>query len=93
MPVNMSLASAKAEVSEVHGISDSNNFIQGDPLRPIKLAAGKSDAVIKFIKQSVVDRASFVSDGLEGKVEASISADGKDWNSLVSVVFPLRIVW
>ena len=93
MPVNMSLASAKAEVSEVHGISDSINFIQGDPLRPIKIAAGKNDAVIKFIKQSVVDRASFVSDGLEGKVEASISADGKDWNSLVSVVFPLRIVW
>lgn len=87
VPVNMSLASAKAEVREVHGISDSDNFIQGDPLRPIKISAGKSDAVIKFIKQSVVNRASFVSDGLEGKVEASISADGKAWNSLVSVVF------
>lgn len=87
VPVNMSLSSAKAVVSDSHGISDSNNLVVGDPTSPIRLASGKSDAVIKFANQSVVNSASFVSDGLEGKVAASISADGKAWSNLTSAVF------
>jgi hypothetical protein len=87
VPVNMSLSSAKAVVSDSHGITDSNNFVLGDPISPIRLASGKSDAVIKFVKQSVVNSASFASDGLEGKVDASISADGKAWSNLASAVF------
>lgn len=86
-PVNMSLVTAGTTVSGSKGISQSNGFILGDPLRPILLETGKSEAVIKLVKQSFVEKASFVSDGLDGRVSAAMSTDGKAWKDSVSTVF------
>lgn len=86
-PVNMSLVTAGTTVSGSKGITQSTGFIMGDPLRPITLGAGKSEAVIKLVKQSFVEKASFVSDGLDGRVSASMSTDGKAWKNPASTVF------
>lgn len=86
-PVNMSLVTAGTTVSGSKGIAQSSGFILGDPLRPITLQSGKSEAVIKLVKQSFVEKASFVSDGLEGRVSAAMSTDGKAWKNPVSTVF------
>ncbi|MES2594342.1 MAG: hypothetical protein V4662_03350 [Verrucomicrobiota bacterium] len=85
--VNMSLSSAGTTVPSSEGITPIAALTAGDPLRPINVAGGRSSAVIKFTKQSVVSRATFVSDGIEGKVSSSVSTDGKVWNSSVSAVF------
>jgi hypothetical protein len=87
VPVNMSSVLAGTTVSSSNGVSPSGALVLNDPMKAIKLASGRSDAVIKFVKQSVVKSASFVSDGLEGKVEVAMSADGKAWNSLATSVF------
>lgn len=86
-PVNMSLGYVGTSVDRSSGISPSSGLITGDVTKPINVAAGKSEAVIKFAKQSMLKTASFVSDGLEGKVDASVSADGKAWNQVASSVF------
>jgi hypothetical protein len=86
-PVNMCLSVAGTTVASSSGINPSSGLTVGDPLRSINIAAGKSEAILKFTVQSYVDKASFVSDGLEGKVSASMSADGKAWNAPTSTVF------
>jgi len=86
-PVNMSTPSNGAVLSSSNGIPQAQGFVIGDTLKPITLAAGKSEAVIKFTKQAVIKSASFVNDGIEGKVATSTSSDGKEWNSLSSAVF------
>jgi len=85
--VNMSLSSAGTTVSSSSGITPTAALLAGDPLRSINIAGGRTEAVIKFAKQSVVNKATFVSDGLEGKVSGSISADGKAWNAAAATVF------
>ncbi|GEP42459.1 hypothetical protein [Brevifollis gellanilyticus] len=85
--VNMSLSSAGTTVSSSDGVTPIAALTAGDPLRPINLAGGRSSAVIKFTKQSVISRATFVSDGIEGKVSTSVSSDGKAWNPAVASVF------
>ncbi|MCX6856245.1 MAG: hypothetical protein NTV80_15225 [Verrucomicrobia bacterium] len=85
--VNMSLGYVGTTVDSSTGISPSSGLITGDVIKPINVAAGKSEAVIKFAKQSMLKTASFVSDGLEGKVDASVSSDGKAWNQIASSVF------
>jgi hypothetical protein len=87
IPVNMSSVLAGTTVDSATGVSPSGALVLNDPMKTINLASGRSEAVIKFVKQSVVKSASFVSDGIEGKVEASMSADGKAWNSLATSVF------
>ena len=86
-PVNMSLATAGTSVSSSEGFTPAGALLLGDPTRPITLAGGRSNAIIKFVKQSFVESVSFVSDGLEGKVSASMSADGKAWNNSSAAVF------
>ena len=85
--VEMNLGYVGTSVDSSSGVSPSSGLITGDVTKPINVAAGKSEAVIKFAKQSMVKTASFVSSGLEGKVDASISADGKSWNQIASSVF------
>jgi hypothetical protein len=85
--VNMSLGYVGTSVESSSGITPSSGLITGDVIKPITVAAGKSEAVIKFAKQSMVKSASFVSSGLEGKVDASVSADGKSWSQVASAVF------
>lgn len=86
-PVNMSLSTSGTSVVSSSGINPSSGLTVGDPLRAITIAAGKTEAILKFSIQSYVEKATFVSDGLEGKVSASMSADGKAWNEAASTVF------
>ncbi len=74
-------------VHEAKGIQQANALILADPVKPVSLAAGKSEAILKFAKQSVVKSVSFVNDGLEGKVAMSTSTDGKAWSPLDHEVF------
>lgn len=86
-PVNMSLSVAGTSVASSNGLSPASGLTVGDPLKAINIVAGKSEAILKFSIQSYVEKATFVSDGLEGKVSASLSADGKAWNAATSTVF------
>lgn len=83
----MSLGTAGTSVVSSSGINPASGLTVGDPLRAITIASGKTEAILKFAVQSYVDKASFVSEGLEGKVSASMSADGKAWNAATSTVF------
>ena len=85
--VELNLGYVGTTVDSSSGLSPSSGLITGDITKPINVAAGKSEAVIKFAKQSMVKSASFVSSGLEGKVDASVSADGKSWSQIATSVF------
>lgn len=82
--INMSLVSAGTTVASSQGLAPSAGLILGDPLRPIRVASGQSEAVLKLVRQSNVERVSFVSEGLEGTVRASLSTDGKNWKKELS---------
>ncbi len=86
-PVNMSLVSAGTTVASSQGLAPSAGLILGDPLRPVRVASGQSEAILKLVRQSYVERASFVSEGLEGSVSASLSHDGKTWKNEVRQSF------
>jgi hypothetical protein len=86
-PVNMSLVSAGTTVTSASGMTPSAGLVLGDPLRPIRVAGGNSEAILKLVRQSYVEKASFVSEGLEGSVSASISTDGKAWKNETKQVF------
>ncbi len=68
-------------------IGQAGFLVLADPLKPVTLVAGKSSATLRLAKPSVIQDISFVSDGLEGKVAVSLSADGKAWNQVDSDVF------
>jgi len=68
-------------------IGQAGFLVLADPLKPVTLVAGKSNATLRLAKQSVIQDISFVSDGLEGKVVVSLSVDGKAWNEVDSDVF------
>jgi hypothetical protein len=86
-PVNMSLGYVGSTVDSSSGLSPASGLLTGDFSKPINVSAGKSEAVIKFAKQSMLKTASFVSEGLEGKVDAAVSADGKAWSQVATSVF------
>ena len=85
--VNMCLKTSGTTIQSASNIGPETAILGGDPTRAVNAAAGKSSLVIKFVKQSVVSKALFTSDGLEGKVLAQVSGDGKAWRGEVSAVF------
>lgn len=82
--VNMSLVSAGTTVASAQGLAPSSGLILGDPLRPVRVASGQSEAILKLVRQSTVEKVSFVGEGLEGTITASLSSDGKTWKNKVS---------
>ncbi|WP_139373331.1 hypothetical protein [Prosthecobacter debontii] len=74
-------------VYDSKGLNPANALLLSDPVKPVNLPAGKSEAVLKFAKQSVVKDVSFVSDGIEGKVALSTSTDGNAWSPVDNAVF------
>lgn len=85
-PVSITTIMNGTKLESSSGLGQPNTLLLGDPIKAVTVASGKSDAVIKFIKQSLVNEASFVSDGIEGKVSLSLSSDGKAWSPLDSIV-------
>lgn len=88
-PVGMNTVMSGTTVLAAPGIGQADSLVLGDPLKPVKLPNGKSEAVLRFAKPSVVETISFVSDGIEGKVAMSISTDGKLWSPLDNASFAM----
>ena len=65
-PVGMELAFAGTTIHSASGMVDAAVLTMGDPLKSAKLGAGRSETTIKFTRQSLVQKLSFVSDGLAG---------------------------
>jgi uncharacterized protein YndB with AHSA1/START domain len=85
-PVSASILSGTT-VDSSKGVNPAAGLLLGDPVKPISLASGKSEAVLKFVKPSLVRSIAFVSDGIEGKVALAISGDGKQWQQLAQKSF------
>ncbi|HCN29217.1 MAG TPA: hypothetical protein DIT64_10810 [Verrucomicrobiales bacterium] len=79
-PTSISTVLNGTSVHDSSRIGQANHLILADPLKPVALNAGKSSATLKLSRQSVVHSVSFVSEGLEGRVELALSADGKAWS-------------
>ncbi|HAL72247.1 MAG TPA: hypothetical protein DCP71_10790 [Verrucomicrobiales bacterium] len=86
-PVSIAGILAGTTVHDSKGLNPANALLMGDPVKPVNLAAGKSEAILKFAKQSVVKNVSFVNDGIEGKVALSTSTDGNAWSPVDNEVF------
>lgn len=86
-PVSMAGLLSGTTVYDSKGLNPANALLLGDPVKPVNLPAGKSEAVLKFAKQSVVKNVSFVNDGIEGKVALSTSTDGNAWSPIDNAVF------
>jgi uncharacterized protein YndB with AHSA1/START domain len=85
-PVAASILSGTT-VDSAKGVNPAGGLLLGDPVKPVTLSSGKSEAVLKFVKPSLVRSVSFVSDGIEGKVALAISGDGKQWQDLAEKRF------
>lgn len=86
-PVSIAGILSGTTIHDSKGFNPANALLMGDPVKPVNLAAGKSEAVLKFPKQSVVNTVSFVNDGIEGKVALSTSTDGNAWSPVDNAVF------
>lgn len=86
-PVSIAGILSGTTVYDSKGLNPANALLMGDPVKTVNFTAGKSEAVLKFAKQSVVKNVSFVNDGTEGKVALSTSTDGKAWSPVDNEVF------
>jgi len=86
-PVSMGNVLSGTTVYDSKGLNPVNALLLGDPIKPVNFSAGKSEAVLKFAKQSILKNISFVNDGIEGKVAVSTSTDGNAWSPFDSKVF------
>jgi hypothetical protein len=78
----MEQALSGTTIHSVSGIEDAASLIMGDLKKSAKVAAGKSEVVLRFPAQSFVQNISFVNDSLQGTVFFAISFDGSAWISL-----------
>ncbi|TDU69434.1 hypothetical protein EI77_03088 [Prosthecobacter fusiformis] len=86
-PVSIATVFSGTTVYDSKGFNPANALLMGDPVKPVNLASGKSEAILKFAKQSVIKNVSFVNDGIEGKVALSTSTDGSAWSPVDNKVF------
>jgi hypothetical protein len=64
------------------GIGQAASFLSEDITSTSSLGAGASEAVLQLSRQQVVEMASFVNGGAEGKVTISGSTDNSEWMNL-----------
>jgi len=69
------------------GIGKSAALLSDEVTDVATLSAGKSSAIIQLSGQQIIDMASFVNSGAEGKVTLSGSANGREWGVLSQEVF------
>ncbi|MEN3941359.1 hypothetical protein WJU23_08705 [Prosthecobacter sp. SYSU 5D2] len=86
-PVSIATVFSGTSIHESKGFNPANALLMGDPVKPVNLASGKSEAILKFAKQSIIKSVSFVNDGIEGKVALSTSTDGSAWSPVDNKVF------
>ncbi len=86
-PVSIGGFLSGTTIHDSKGFNPANALLMGDPVKPVNLTSGKSEAVLKFAKQSVIKSVSFVNDGIEGKVALATSTDGSAWSQVDNRVF------
>jgi hypothetical protein len=86
-PVSIATIYSGTTVHDSSGLNPANALLMGDPVKPVNLPSGKSEAILKFAKQSVIKSVSFVNDGIEGKIAMSTSTDGTAWSPVDNKVF------
>jgi hypothetical protein len=86
-PVSIASILTGTTVHGSKGIDPANALLLTDPVKPVNLNAGQSEAILKFAKQSVIKSVSFVNDGTEGRVALSTSVDGSAWKAVDSQTF------
>ncbi|WP_038166443.1 hypothetical protein [Verrucomicrobium sp. BvORR106] len=69
-------------VSSSQGIGQASSLLAADPVAGSSVPVGASEVVIRLSKQYTINTARFLSDGVEGKVTVSGSADGNQWTGL-----------
>jgi len=78
---------SEATIHASSGIGKVDLLLSSDPADSASLPAGNSQAVITFKKPTVVNRSSFVNDGIEGRAVVSGSVDQKNWAALDEKIF------
>lgn len=78
---------SEASIHASLGIGKVDLLLSSDPADSASLPVGNSQAVITFKKPTVVNRSSFVNDGIEGRAVVSGSVDHKNWAALDEKVF------
>ncbi|MBK8036085.1 MAG: hypothetical protein IPK22_02990 [Verrucomicrobiaceae bacterium] len=76
-----------ATIASAAGLGKPESLLSADPTDPVSVAAGNSQAVISLQQLTMINRSSFVSDGIEGRATISGSADNKGWAVLDEKVF------
>lgn len=77
----------QGSVSSSTGFGKPESLLSADPTDPVSVATGNSQAVISLAEPSMINRSSFISDGIEGRATLSGSADNKGWAALDEKVF------
>jgi len=87
IPVGGKGLRSEASILNSSGIGKAESLLSIDPADTVSIAAGNSSVVISFKNPTVVNRTSFVNDGIEGRATLSGSADNKGWAALDEKVF------
>ena len=78
---------SEATIQSSTGIGKADLLLSNDPADSVIIPVGKSQAVITFKNPTVLNRSSFVSDGIEGRAILTGSIDQKNWAALDEKVF------
>lgn len=81
--IGMESASVGTELSHVHGITNSEGLLR-DLSIPAYVSGGKNHMTVRFCRQSVFEKISFLNDGMEGDVKLFVSPDAKNWQPVGS---------
>lgn len=87
LPVGGKGMRSEAAIHTSSGIGKVDSLLSSDPADSVDLPIGKSQAVIIFKNPVLVNRATLVSDGVEGRVAISGSIDQKNWADLDEKLF------
>lgn len=86
VPVGMEMRFAGTSIEGGHGVLNGEALIL-DHAGEAHLAAGASHLIFKFSRLSVLNRLSFINDGMQGEVRLLASHDGRQWTPLSSERF------
>lgn len=78
---------SEATILSSIGIGKADHLLSNDPADSVTIPVGASQAVITFKNPTVLNRSSFVSDGIEGRAILTGSIDQKNWAALDEKIF------
>lgn len=87
VPVGQRGMASQASLASSAGLGKADALLSQDPADAVTASAGNSNAVLGLAKPTMINRASFANDGIEGRATLSGSADNKSWAVLDEKVF------